>query len=103
MRMKKERRFLEGSKEFGKRLALFRKRKGYSIRKTAELANVNEVTYRQWEYGAEIRGEPYPDLARVFGITLEELFGVSSEESSAKEEVDKIISALHSLKSKLPK
>lgn len=101
--MKKERRFSKDSKEFGKRLTLFRKRKGYSVRKMAELANVNEVTYRQWEYGAEIRGEPYPDLARAYGITLDELFGTYLLENSAEEEVDKIISALHSLKSKISK
>ena len=101
--MKKERRFLKESKEFGKRLTMFRKRKGYSVKETAKMANVNEVTYRQWEYGAEIRGEPYPDLARVYGITLEELFGVDVRESSIEEDIDKIMSTLHSLKSKLPK
>ncbi|MGE3263341.1 MAG: helix-turn-helix transcriptional regulator [Bacteriovoracia bacterium] len=90
--------------KFNERLKQFRVLAKLSQREAAHRIGVPESTYREWEYGNAILGEPYPRVAKVFNVTLNELFGVSdSMERSATEEIDKIIMELQFLKSKLPK
>lgn len=69
----------------------------------ARRIGVSDSTYRAWEYGSTILGEPYPKIAKAFNITLDELFGVSESSRSSSEEIDKIIADLHFLKSKITK
>lgn len=35
--------------------------------------SVSPSTYREWEYGRAIRGEPYAKIAQIFHVTLSEL------------------------------
>lgn len=99
--MQKEYDRFEGSiLEFAKHLKKLRENRKLSIRQTAKLVGVPESTYRDWEYGNAIQGEPYPQIAKAFGITLNELFGVTDDES-VDAQLDKIIAITHTVKSKL--
>lgn len=73
------------------------------MREASKLIGVPESTYRDWEYGREIRGEPYLQIAKAFGITLDELFGVHSKDRTIEEEFDLAILHLQSLKDKIIK
>jgi transcriptional regulator with XRE-family HTH domain len=65
-------------------------------REVARRIGVNESTYRQWEYGTTLSGEPYPKIAEAFGITLDELFGLTKNpRETPEEEVERIISELN--------
>lgn len=57
----------------GKRLRKFREARGLSVTKVAAFVGVSESTYRDWEQGRAIQGEPYPKLAEVFAVGLTEL------------------------------
>ena len=54
---------------FSRCLKQFRESANLSQREVARRIGVNESTYRQWEYGTTISGEPYPKFAEAFGIT----------------------------------
>lgn len=88
---------------FHERLKKFRSAARLSQRAAARLIGVPESTYREWEYGNAIQGEPYPSIAKAFNISLNELFGLSDTPEETTEEVDKIISSLQSLKSRIGK
>lgn len=85
---------------FNHRLKKLRTRCKFSQREAARLIGVKESTYRAWEYGNSIQGEPYPQIAKAFGVTLDELFGLSKEES-VHEQLDKIVTITQSIKSKI--
>ena len=55
------------------RLKRLRVKRGLSIKETATLAGVSVSSYREWEYGRAIRGEPYAQLADVFKVPIAEL------------------------------
>lgn len=55
------------------RLRRLRNRRGLSQKEIAAQIGVPQSTYRDWEYGKKIVGEPYVDLARVFEVSLAEL------------------------------
>lgn len=57
----------------GKRLTVFRNAKELSINQVAKKLGVSPSTYRTWEYGASIKGEPYIQLAKIFEVSLSEL------------------------------
>ena len=59
---------------FARRLKHFRTRKGLTLSQVARLVGVSESTYRDWENGRQIKGEPYPRLATAFEVSLSELF-----------------------------
>jgi len=40
----------------------------------AERAGISASTYRYWEYGKKIKGEPYIELALALNVSLTELF-----------------------------
>lgn len=86
--------------DFSKKLKTYRETRGLSMRKAAELIGVSESIYRAWEYGNAIQGEPYLQIAKVFGITLDELFGVSKEES-VEEQLNKIVIITQSIRDKI--
>ena len=51
----------------------------------AECANsigVSHSIYRDWENGRSISGEPYLKMARLFGVSLSELFELNEVELS---------------------
>ncbi len=57
----------------GKRLKRIRESKKLSISEVARAIGVSPSTYREWEYGREMKGEPYMKLAEIFGISLVKL------------------------------
>lgn len=59
--------------EFGKRLEKLRIREGLSVSEVARHISVSTSTYREWEYGRQIKGEPYEKLASILNVSLNEL------------------------------
>ncbi len=59
--------------QFYKRLKFYREKKGIKVKEMAALLNISISTYRDWEYGRSITGEPYMAMARVLEVSLEEL------------------------------
>jgi transcriptional regulator with XRE-family HTH domain len=87
---------------FYKRLREFREDRRLSMRDLARLINVPETTYREWEYGRAIRGEPYVKLAKALGVSLEDLLGDGVELPAVLEkDIDLIVERLLELKSKV--
>ena len=58
---------------FGHRLKRLRRAKGLSVKELALQLKIAETTYREWEYGRAIQGEPYPAIAIALGVGLTEL------------------------------
>ena len=87
------------AKTLGQRLKNFRQKKGLRIDEIAEFVGVAASTYREWEYGRAIRGEPYTKLAQVLDISLLELItGESSPKTQSLVEIEKIEHHLKMLK-----
>ncbi|UYL07515.1 helix-turn-helix domain-containing protein [Bdellovibrio sp. SKB1291214] len=57
----------------GKRLKRLRSDKDMSAQQVADLAGIPVTTYREWENGRQILGEPYEKLAHALDVTLFEL------------------------------
>lgn len=67
----------------GKRLRRLRRDRGLSISDIAKIISVSESTYREWEYGRAIRGEPYGKLAAALNMSISELlFGEKQGEKN---------------------
>jgi transcriptional regulator with XRE-family HTH domain len=56
-----------------KRLKRLRTEKDMSAQQLAETAGIPVTTYREWENGRQILGEPYEKLAQALDVTLFEL------------------------------
>lgn len=59
---------------FGQRLKKMRLKAGLSQKEVAQRAGISASTYRDWEYGKQIKGEPYVDLAQALDVSITELF-----------------------------
>ncbi|MES2803907.1 MAG: helix-turn-helix transcriptional regulator [Bdellovibrionota bacterium] len=57
----------------GQRMKQFRVNAGLSIAEVATAASVPVSTYREWENGRQIQGEPYAKISQALNITLYEL------------------------------
>jgi transcriptional regulator with XRE-family HTH domain len=57
----------------GNRLKRFRLKLGLSQLQAAQMIGVAASTYRDWEYGKRIKGEPYPAIAKIFGVSISQL------------------------------
>lgn len=55
------------------RLRRLRDSKNLSAKEVAENIHVPLTTYREWENGRKIVGEPYLGLSKLFGISVYEL------------------------------
>jgi transcriptional regulator with XRE-family HTH domain len=87
-----------------KKLKKFREGRHLSMREAAKLIGVPETTYREWEYGRAIRGEPYLKIAEAFGVSVEELFSTDKKDEWVLEkDIDRLIFGLLELKSKISK
>lgn len=60
-------------KTLGDRLKTFRKNKNLSAREVASQVGVSVSTYRDWENGRSINGEPYSKLADALGVHVLEV------------------------------
>jgi transcriptional regulator with XRE-family HTH domain len=69
--------------EIGSKLKHLRQQNRLSAKDVADELGVAESTYRDWEYGRAINGEPYVALARIFKVSLSEL--LSSEITKEKD------------------
>jgi transcriptional regulator with XRE-family HTH domain len=56
-----------------KRLQRLRRAKGLTATHVGHALGVAPSTYRDWENGRQIRGEPYAKLSEVLGCSLVEL------------------------------
>ena len=61
--------------EISKILKRLREQRDFKINKCAATVGVSPITYREWEYGRAISGEPYLKIAKLFDVSLSELFG----------------------------
>lgn len=60
---------------FSENLKNLRVNKGLSVKEMATKLEVAPSTYREWEYGRKIQGEPYPKIAEILNVSLDKLFG----------------------------
>ncbi|OYZ13621.1 MAG: hypothetical protein B7Y39_17215 [Bdellovibrio sp. 28-41-41] len=60
-------------KTLGQRLKAFRDIKKISAREIADQVGVSVSTYRDWENGRSIKGEPYTRLAEALGVHVLEI------------------------------
>lgn len=59
--------------DFGKKLRSLREERRLTMKEVAEQAGVSLSTYREWEYGRKILGEPYVKIAEALGVSVGEL------------------------------
>lgn len=57
----------------GARLQNLRNQQNLTATEVAQAVGVSVSTYREWENGRAIRGEPYVELAKIFQVSLLEL------------------------------
>lgn len=57
----------------GDRIRKLRIQQNLTIKDVAERAGIPVSTYRDWEQGREIKGEPYVKIARALNVSLYEL------------------------------
>jgi transcriptional regulator with XRE-family HTH domain len=87
---------------FHDRLRLIRLEQGLSLRQAAQRAEVPISTYREWEAGRKIIGEPYEKIAYALNVTLYTLLtGKVSNLSEPLNIVEKIEAQLKELKMSL--
>ncbi|MNJ96839.1 transcriptional repressor DicA [compost metagenome] len=89
-----------------KRLQTLRLKQGLSQKQVADQLGIAASTYRDWEYGKQIKGEPYLDLAGVFQVSLTELMTGNKEKVSAKiledlREIEHIVESIRKTASSL--
>lgn len=77
------------------RLRSLRLARNLNINEVARAVGVVPSTYRAWELGAEIKGEPYLRLAELFEISLYELLTGQTDSRAAKiSEIQRILNEL---------
>lgn len=57
----------------GAKISNRRKDLGYSVKKVASEIGISESTYRDWENGRKISGEPYEKIAKALNMPILEL------------------------------
>lgn len=75
--------------ELGKRLREFRKSKRLTIEAVARAVDVAPSTYREWENGRAITGNPYARIANVLGVSVLQI--LAGKENPRGEVINKII------------
>ena len=84
---------------FGQRLKRLRTAQALNIKESARRIGVAESTYREWENGRSILGEPYMRIAETFKVSLSEL--ISGQRVEKLNEVELLERELQSLLSKI--
>jgi len=84
------------------RLKSLRTQKDLSIQQVCQMIDVPISTYREWEGGRQILGEPYVRIAQAFEVTLYHLLtGESSKTQNSMDLIEKIELDLKQLKRNL--
>ncbi len=87
--------------ELGQRLKFVRLQKNITIEEVAEQIGVAPSTYREWEKGRAITGNPYGKLCTVLGVSIYYILGIEDGASEALStcirEMEKCIQKLKSL------
>jgi transcriptional regulator with XRE-family HTH domain len=82
-----------------KRLRRLRERHMLSVAELSRRLNVPQATYRAWEYGRAIQGEPYMAIARALGVSLSELLsGEAPADRALLENLNQAITRLEELR-----
>lgn len=77
-----------------------RESKNLKVKDIASHVGVAESTYRDWENGRSIQGEPYFAIAEALQITLGELLGINQKEVTQNflREIEKLQASVNSIK-----
>ena len=85
--------------KIGMRMQRLRVQQDLSVKEVALKAGVPLSTYRDWENGREIKGEPYVKIAEALNVSLYTLMtGESANPSTIYGELDKIEQACRALR-----
>lgn len=84
---------------FGKRLHSLRKLKKISVAEISKHVGVSQSTYREWEYGRAIMGEPYILLSEALGVSLVQL--MTGEKPVIEQEIEDIEERIKKIKTLL--
>lgn len=77
---------------------------GLTIKEVAKRLEISPSTYRDWEKGSLIKGEPYLQLAKVFNISVYELLsGTKGDMGETLVALDSVKKALYHLEETLRK
>jgi transcriptional regulator with XRE-family HTH domain len=77
--------------KIGTRIRNFRLRRKLTVTECAQQLKVSPSTFREWEYGRAIQGEPYVELASLLDVSLHELLtGRKTHGASSLEELSEI-------------
>jgi len=92
--------------KISEQLKKFRKKADLKIVDCANKIKVSQSTYRDWEQGRSISGEPYLKIAKLFNVSLSELFGLSShaltkELSDIQIELENVTARIKNIRSNL--
>jgi transcriptional regulator with XRE-family HTH domain len=82
------------------KLKRLRKEKGLSMKALSQKIGVPASTYRDWEYGASVLGQPYIKIAEALDVSLHQLLG---NERPKNESLLKLIARLESITQELKK
>ncbi|MCB9027124.1 MAG: helix-turn-helix transcriptional regulator [Bdellovibrionaceae bacterium] len=90
------------SQDLCHRLKKYREAKGLKVREVAALLGVSVSTYRDWEYGRSIKGEPYEKLAEIYGVSVHQLLtGYQASPKAILGKIEKLEADLKFLKREL--
>lgn len=79
----------------GERLRILRVERKLSISEVARHVGVSVSTYRDWEYGRGIKGEPYLKLAKLLDVNLSYLLtGKESEILDQLNQIEDIVKSI---------
>lgn len=81
------------------RLRKFRLKAGLTLQQVSDRTGIPVSTYKEWENGRQIRGEPYLLLARVYQVSLQELItGEKTQLGPVLEKLDSMIGEIEAVK-----
>lgn len=84
------------------RLKKFRHQHGLTIQEVSNRTKIPASTYKEWENGRQIRGEPYVLLADLYQVSLQELItGRKSDPAAVMAKLDGIQSEMDQLRKAL--
>jgi transcriptional regulator with XRE-family HTH domain len=87
-------------------LKRLREERKMSMIECAKYIKVSPSTYRDWEYGRSISGEPYQKIAKLFNVSISELFGnetcqVTTELNNIELRLEEALTHLKDIKASL--